>query len=134
MGKTLKKCEKYSKFNEKIVKKVAAASCCAVFGRNGEGKRDERQTESRRKLDLTKGERGRRMDLLTKRKFPSTADGSAPDGRKTKRPKLDLVFSDNTKQEQYYQTNRKTLYNFHCNNQNQHKIQIYYYKTNPKRC
>ena len=58
------------------MKKVAAASCCAVFGRNGEGKRDERQTESRRKLDLTKEREGRRMDLLTKRKFPSTADGS----------------------------------------------------------
>ena len=77
----MKKCEKYSKFDEKCVKKVAAASCCAVFGRVGEGKRDERQTESRRKLDLTKGEEGRRMDLLTKRKFPSTADGSTPDGR-----------------------------------------------------
>ena len=77
----MKKCEKDSKFNKKGRKKVAAASCCAVFGRVGEGKRDERQTESRRKLDLTKGERGRRMDLLTKRKFPSTADGSAPDGR-----------------------------------------------------
>ena len=67
--------EKYSKFDEKCVKKVAAASCCAVFGRVREEKRDERQTESRRKLDLTKGRKGRRMDLLTKRKFPSTADG-----------------------------------------------------------
>lgn len=71
----MKKCEKDSKFDEKCMKKVAAASCCAVFGRVGEGKRDERQTESRRKLGLTKGERGRRTNLLTKRKFPSTADG-----------------------------------------------------------
>ena len=67
--------EKYSKKCEKCVKKVAAASCCAVFGRVGEEKRDERQTESRRKLDLTRRREGRRMDLLTKRKFPSTADG-----------------------------------------------------------
>lgn len=71
----MKKCEKYSKFDEKCMKKVAAASCCAVFGRVGKGKREGWQTESRRKLDLTKGEWGRRMNLLTKRKFPSTADG-----------------------------------------------------------
>ena len=77
----MKKCEKDSKFDEKCVKKVAAASCCAVFWEGRKGKREGWQTESRRKLDLTKGEWGRRMDLLTKRKFPSTADGSTPDGR-----------------------------------------------------
>lgn len=43
----MKKCEKDGKFDEKCVKKVAAASCCAVFGKVGEGK----GREGRRKAD-----------------------------------------------------------------------------------
>ena len=51
------------------MKKVAAASCCAVFGRVGDGKRDERQTESRRKLGLTKGREGQTDESLDKTKI-----------------------------------------------------------------
>ena len=51
------------------------------------GKGAEWQTEVASKL-VDKGEEevynGRRMNYLTKRKFPSTADGSAPDGWRIK--------------------------------------------------
>lgn len=90
----MKKCEKDSKFNEKSVKKVAAASCCAVFGRNGEGKRERGQTESRRKLGLTKGEMGQTDEPLDKTKISvygrRKRKGQTED--KQKRSNLDLVF------------------------------------------
>ena len=67
----MKKCEKDSKLDEK-------SCCCQLLRRFWEeergkkgGKADGKQTE----VGLDKKEMGRRMNLLTKRKFPSTADG-----------------------------------------------------------
>ena len=128
----MKKCEKDSKFDEKGRKKVAAASCCAVFGRVGEEKREGRQTESRRKLDLTRADGWTSWQNENFRLRQTEDAWGRRKDTKIKRPKLDLVFYYNTKQARYYQTNRKTPYNFHCNSQNQHTIQIYYYKTSPR--
>ena len=63
------------------MKKVAAAFSLMEKGTKKERKADGKQTE----VKLTKqdkcGVMGRRMNYLTKRKFPSTADGSVSDGR-----------------------------------------------------
>ena len=69
-------------------KKVAAASCCAVFMR----KRDEKRGNGRRKADGSEVDKtgrvwynGQTDEILDKTEISVYADGSAPDGRKIKK-------------------------------------------------
>ena len=128
----MKKCEKDSKFDEK-------SCCCQLLRRFWEewrGKKGRKADGKQTEVGLDKGRGGQTDGPLDKTKISVYGRRKRMEQTedKQKRSNLDLVFHYNTKQAQYYRTNRKTPYNFHCNNQNQHKIQIYYYKTNPKLC